>query len=309
MNRWIVALAAGLAIIVAALALAWTPDRPADLLRARWAPAPSKFVKIAGMDIHLRDEGRRNAPPLVLIHGTASSLHTWEPWAAALNGRYRVVSFDLPGSGLSDAFPDDDYRVENYVRFVTALLDHLEIGRATLIGSSKGGRIAWATAAAAPDRVERLVLIDARGYPAKGDESSLLLSLARIPVLRSAIERITPRSFIEKGLMEAYGDPARVTPELVDRYYELHLHPGNRRALFLQTEQESYADWKRIGSVAVPTLIMWGRLDRRVPVEDAERFHRDIAGSRLLVFDRLGHLPHEEDPGGTMSALRDFLAP
>lgn len=108
--------------------------------------------------------------------------------------------------------------------------------------------------------------------------------------------------------MEAYGDPAKVTPELVDRYYELHLHPGNRRALFLQAEQESYADWRRIATIAAPALIMWGRLDRRIPVGDAGRFHKDIVGSRLLVFDRLGHLPHEEDPAGTVNALREFLA-
>jgi pimeloyl-ACP methyl ester carboxylesterase len=122
------------------------------------------------------------------------------------------------------------------------------------------------------------------------------------------IEHITPRSFIEKSLMAAYGDPHKVTSDLVDRYYELFLRAGNRRAFILQFEQDSYTDSDRIKTIAIPTLILWGGLDPVVPVRDAERFHQDIAHSQLVVFSQLGHVPMEEDPAQTVKALEDFLA-
>lgn len=285
------------------------PDRPLEMLKARWASAPSKFVTIDGLPVHLRDEGpRTDACPLVLIHGTSSSLHTWEAWVAILKARHRVISFDLPGFGLTGPFPDDDYRIEHYTRFVGLLLDRLNVRRATLVGNSLGGRIAWQTALRRPELVERLVLIDSRGYPI--DEATLPLAwkIARIPILRSLMTRIPLRRLTEKGVRRIYGDPEKVTPRLIDRYYELALRPGNRRALMKLFQQEEFADWGRIRTIAIPTLILWGRLDPQISPSDAERFHHDIAGSQLVVFDRLGHVPHEEDPSISAEALEAFLA-
>jgi pimeloyl-ACP methyl ester carboxylesterase len=122
------------------------------------------------------------------------------------------------------------------------------------------------------------------------------------------IEHITPRSVIEKSLRQAYGDPRKLTPNLADRYYELLLHSGNRRALILQIEQESYTDSDRIRTITIPTLILWGELDHVVPVPAGERFRHDIAHSQLIVFKQLGHVPQEEDPAQTLKALEDFLS-
>ncbi|MFI4936344.1 MAG: alpha/beta fold hydrolase [Caulobacterales bacterium] len=301
------AIVCGLAGLVGAV---WTPDRSVESLKARWAPPPSEFVKIDGLSVHLRDEGPRNDPhPIVLIHGTSSSLHTWEGWVAALKGRHRVVSFDLPGAGLTGPFLDDDYRIEHYTRFMEGLLDQLGIKHATLVGNSLGGRIAWETTLARTDLADRLVLIDPRGYPGEAGADPIAVKIAELPVVGPLIiEHITPRSLIEKSLDNAYGDPRKLTPDLLDRYYELILRAGNRRALILQIQQESYADSERIKTIATPTLILWGGLDHIVPAPDAERFHDDIARSQLVVFDQLGHVPQEEDPARTVRALEDFLA-
>ena len=134
MKKAAIALAIALALLAALIALAWTPDRSVDSLRARWAPAPSTFVTIDGVSVHLRDQGLRDdAHPIVLIHGTASSLHTWEAWVATLQRQHRVVSFDLPGTGLSGPFADDDYRIEHYRHFIDALLSQLGIEHAVLV--------------------------------------------------------------------------------------------------------------------------------------------------------------------------------
>src|SRR5512143_1060546 len=113
-----------LAIVVSFVVFNWAPDRPAEALAPRWAPPPSKFVDVAGMRVHIRDEGPRDDPrPIVLLHGTSSSLHTWDGWAHALQGERRVIRFDLPGFGLTGPAPDGDYTIGHYVAFMKAMLD------------------------------------------------------------------------------------------------------------------------------------------------------------------------------------------
>ncbi|HUJ73685.1 MAG TPA: alpha/beta fold hydrolase, partial [bacterium] len=221
----IVAIVLGVLVIaaVAVIALNWAPDRPVSALAPRWAPPPSQFVEIAGLSVHLRDEGPRSDPsPIVLIHGTSASLHTWQGWAEALRGQRRVVRFDLPGFGLTGPSPEGDYSLAAYARFVGAVLDKLEIRRCVLAGNSLGGGVAWTTALAMPQRVDKLVLVDAAGYPLP-PTSNPGFRLARMPVVNRLMEYILPRGLIAASVRQVYGDPAKVTPELVDRYYELTL--------------------------------------------------------------------------------------
>lgn len=298
------ALALCIGIFVAAT---WAPDRAVAQLQPRWAPPPSVFVEVAGMNVHLRDEGpREDASPIVLLHGTSASLHTWQGWADALKGQRRVIRFDLPGFGLTGPAPDGDYSIESYVRFVTAMLDQLGVTRCVLGGNSLGGAVSWQTALAQPSRVEKLVLVDSGGYPVHSTSVPLGFRLARIPMLGRLLEHTLPRSVVENSVRNVYGDPSKVTQELVDRYFELTLREGNRRALVERFKQPP-PDPRRIAGLKLPTLILWGGRDRLIPPDDAERFHRDIAGSTLEMFDDLGHTPQEEDPARTMVAVKQFL--
>lgn len=296
--------------IAAALAATWEPDRPLSALTARWAQPPSTFVRVQGMDVHLRDEGPRSDPlPIILLHGTSSSLHTWEGWARELAQTRRVIRFDLPGIGLTGPAPDADYRIERYVRFVAALLDQLGVSRCVLAGNSFGGQVAWETALAYPGRVDKLILVDAAGYPFQPLSVPLGFRIARIPLLNTLMEYTLPRRLIEASVRNVYGDPGKVTPELVERYFELTLRAGNRRALvqrFAQAPAGIHPE--RIPALKVPTLILWGGRDRLLPPGDAQRFNRAIAGSRLILFERLGHVPQEEDPGATLTAVKAFLS-
>jgi pimeloyl-ACP methyl ester carboxylesterase len=299
-----------LLLVAGFVALNWAPDRPVAELEARWAPPPSTFIELAGMRVHLRDEGVRDDPvPIVLLHGTSASLHTWDGWVAGLAGERRVVRFDLPGFGLTGPAPDGDYRIERYVEFVAAMLDALGIERCVLAGNSFGGAVAWESALALPPgRVQKLVLVDAAGYPLVSESVPIAFRLARMPLLSPIMAVTLPRRVVEDSVRNVYGDPARVTPALVDRYYEIALREGNRAALaqrFAQAPHGLHAD--RITGIGVPTLILWGGRDRLIPPEHGERFHRDIAGSRLVVFPGLGHVPHEEDPVAPVAAVRDFL--
>ncbi|HQP29843.1 MAG TPA: alpha/beta hydrolase [Deltaproteobacteria bacterium] len=286
------------------------PDRSVEELKARWAPAPSQFVSIAGMQVHLRDEGPRDDPvPIVLLHGTSASLHTWDGWVQALKDNHRVIRYDMPAFGLTGPAPGDNYAIENYVAVLLAVLDQLEVKRCVLVGNSLGGYVAWATAVLHPQRVERLVLIDASGYPFQSQSIPIGFRIARTPVLNRLMQDVLPRSFVEKSLKNVYGDPSKVTPELVDRYFDLTTRAGNRRALaerFRQTQPGPLA--ARVPELRLPTLILWGGRDRLIPPPFGERFQREIDGSTLVRFEDLGHVPQEEDPARTVAALKEFLA-
>ena len=313
--RILLRLIAGLAAVIALAILgivvwAWAPDRPVAELTARWAPPPSQFVRIDGLDAHVRDEGPRDDPlPLVLLHGTSASLHTWDGWVRALEGSHRVIRVDMPGFGLTGPAPDGDYTIDAYVRFVVALLDHYRLERCVLVGNSFGGRVAWETALADPGRVRALVLVDSAGYAIESQSVPIAFRLAQVPALEPLLSHLTPRVVVEASVTNVYGDPGRVTPELVDRYYELTLREGNRGALvqrFLQAP--AGPGQQRIRDIAVPTLVIWGGRDRLIPAAYALRFKQDVAGSRRVEFPALGHVPHEEDPAATVAAVQAFLA-
>jgi pimeloyl-ACP methyl ester carboxylesterase len=292
------------------IAATWAPERSVAELKARWAPPPSVFVDVAGMQVHLRDEGPRNDPsPIVLLHGSGSSLHAWEGWVAALKGERRVITFDLPGFGLTGPTLDGVYTVDNDVRVVIALLDKLGVDRCVLGGNSLGGAVAWRTALAHPARVDKLILVDAGGYPSQSIAMPLGFRLARMSGVNRLLQNTLPRFLVVQGMHSVFGDPAKVTPEMVDRAVELTQREGNRRAFIERARQRSAAGSQadRIRELKIPTLVMWGGRDRLIPPEDAERFHRDIAGSTLAMFDDLGHAPEEEDPTRTVVAVRQFL--
>jgi len=311
---WRGVLARTLALTVIAAAAwggsqAWAPDRPVDSLKARWAPAPSAFINVAGMQVHVRDEGPRDDPhPIVLLHGTSASLHTWDGWAEPLRATRRVVRFDLPGFGLTGPNPSGDYTLMAYVAFVDQVLQQLGVTQAVVAGNSLGGEIAWLTALHHPQRVSRLVLVDAGGYPFEPQGMPIGFKLARIGWLAPVTTHFLPRQAIEDSVQSVYGHPERITPELVDRYYELTLRAGNRAALiqrFAQSPLGRHAeDVKRVQQ---PTLILWGAKDHLIPPDHAQRFAHDLLGAQVVVFDELGHVPQEENPQATLAAARGFM--
>ena len=300
----------GIFLMLAALAFAASkaPDRSLESLVPRWAPPPSDFVDLDGLLVHYRDQGPTSDPlPLVLIHGTGSSLHTWEGWVAELAKTRRVVSFDLPGFGLTGPNADGDYSDARYVAFVRNLLSRLGIGRAIVGGNSLGGEIAWQLALADPARVAGLVLVDAAGHDFVPESLPLGFRIARIPVLREPMRWLLPRRAIEASVTNVYGDPSRVSAALVDRYYELTLREGNRVALMRRMDQLAPGPVERLPEIKVPTLILWGGKDRLIPPRWGQAFHEAIPGSRLVTFSALGHVPQEEDPAATLAALRAWL--
>ncbi len=312
MRRWIVVIAVLLASTAVGIGVSYAPDRSVASLRAEYAPPPSQFIGVDGMQVHLRDEGVRDDPlPILLLHGTSASLHTWDGWVAALAPTRRVIRIDLPGFGLTGPNPGADYSAQSYVLHVNRVLDRLGVTRAVWVGNSFGGEVAWLAAVLAPDRVGALILIDAAGYPFVPESIPLGFRLALDPNMAPIVRNLLPRFIVANSVRETYGDPDKVTDATIDLYYALALREGNRQALidrFAQGVAAHGALSERISEIRAPTLILWGSKDRLIPPENAERFHADIAGSELTIFPGLGHIPHEEDPAATVARAMAFLA-
>lgn len=303
---------AGALLFLTALAM-WmsrAPDWPVESLVARWAPPPSQFIDLDGQLVHLRDEGPRADPePLVLLHGSAGSLHTWEGWARALRARHRVITLDLPGFGLTGARTDADYRTDADARFVLALLDRLGVQRFVPGGNGLGGEVAARIARLAPDRAAGLILVAPAGLAGEPAPARLGAIAARLPLLPQLFETVLPRPLVVAGLQYAYGDPGRIDDAVVDRYWQLMLRDGNRRALAQRLAQDAGGSGAgRIGELSMPVLILWGGRDRLIAPDAGRRLAAQITGSRLVVFDDLGHLPQEEDPARSAAAAAAFLA-
>lgn len=293
----------------ALIAVHWQSDKPLNELTERWAKHPSQFLDVNGQLVHLRDEGPKDDPvPIVLLHGTSASLHTWDGWTDALKTSRRVIRFDLPGFGLTGPSVNNTYTKEAYVQFVLSVLDQLQVERVVLAGNSLGGNIAWSIAAQEPHRVDKLILVDAAGYPYKPTSVPIAFKIARIPVLKHVMRNVLPRSVVESSVRNVYGDPDKVTEELVDRYYDLSARSGNRGALRERMSQLKVGDdVDMIATIKQPTLIIWGGQDRLIPPENGERFADDITDSTLVLLEELGHVPQEEDPAQTVATVVAFL--
>lgn len=302
---------ASLMILVLLAGLAWwgyEPDIPASEIRRRYAEAPSAFVSLMGMEVHVRDQGNpADSLPIVLLHGTSSSLHTWEPIRERIGPARRVVTMDLPPFGLTGAAPVEQYTYEFYNRFLDSLLDRMAIRQCIIGGNSLGGGICWNYALARPDRVQRLILFDATGYPRKNESGSLGFKLAAIPGVNNLLLWMTPKALVRKSLEQSYSSAERVSEELVSRYHDLILAEGNRRGTLTLFQSPLRPDPDRIREIRVPTLIIWGKDDRLIAWEKASQFGADIAGSQVFVLEESGHVPMEETPDAVAKVLLPFI--
>lgn len=311
--KFLLRLLAGLVLVLLLatggfIAWSWAPDIPVAELKPRWGQPPSQFIALDELQVHVRDEGPRDDPlPIVLVHGTSASLHTWEGWAADLRQTRRVIRFDLPGFGLTGPNAANDYSIAVYVRFVAALMDKLGVPRFVIGGNSLGGEVAWAVAHAHPERVDRLILVDAAGYSVESRSVPLGFRVAGMPALQPLMRNLLPPGLMDKSIRSVYGDPARVTPELVAYYTDMARREGNRAALRQRLIQRNTGREADIKTLKLPTLILWGGQDRLIPPDYGRRFAQDIAGSKLVMFDALGHVPQEEDPAATLVPVRAFL--
>lgn len=286
------------------------PDVPREELIARYGQSPSAFVTLpSGAVAHYRDQGRADGTPLLLLHGSNASLHTWEPWAKILGDQFRIISVDLPGHGLTGRVPGDDYSQLAMARFVDQFASAIGLTRFAIGGNSMGGGVAARFAIMLPERVTRLILVDAGGVKWPGDSQlPLVFRLAQTPIVRDLMLHVTPRFVFEENLRGAFGKDEVINDAMIDRYFELARMPGSREATLirLNTPRDYYVG-EHLDEIRAPTLILWGREDTWTPLSMGETYKAGIARSEMIVFDGVGHIPMEEVPEESAATVRAFL--
>jgi len=257
----------------------------------------SKEVTVFGQKIHYVEAG--TGPTVILLHGLGGSTQAWMFNIAPLAEKYHVVVPDKIGFGKSDK-PLVNYRIRTYVDFLDQFCKQLKIERATLVGNSMGGWIAAAFTAAFPDRVDRLVLVDAAGYaPAKDLDTRTFYGLN--PTTREGMKSLVSKVFYNKAFQ---------TDAAIEQAIAARLAAGDGYTINSITESiirgEDFLD-DTVKTIKRPTLIIWGRQDGLVPLAEGEHFNKDIAGSKLIVFDQCGHVPNFEKAGEFNAAVLKFL--
>ncbi len=270
----------------------------------KYANEHSRFMVIDQALVHYRDEG--SGPCLVLLHGSFSSLHTFDDWVTALRGQYRIIRLDLPGFGLSGTHPSHEYGVQKYLDVLDVFLQRMGINDCALVGSSLGGWLAWEYAIEHPEMVSRLVLISAAGFL---DEKSIPVpfKMARAPMVNKLVKFVITRNLVETFLKQVYADTSKITPAMIDRYYDLFSREGNPEAFISLAKARPIDHTPRLPRLHMPTLILWGDQDIWLPVENGYRFLHAIPSAELIIYEGLGHVPMEENPTLTAEDLVEFL--
>ena len=310
--KWLVRLGKGVLWGLAALALgllvaAWFyRDHPAAQVEARWATPPSQFVEIDGVRLHYREEGE--GPPVVLLHANYASLFMWEPWAAALKDRYRVIRLDLPAHGLTGPEPSGDYSLQRIQSLFEQFVDARGLERFVVVGTSIGGTVAMRYAADHPERIERLVMISPGSLEARVRGRT---TPANVPKIADVLAWVTPRAFTGYMLRNDYGDPARVTDAVIDEWYAMWMREGNRQAMIdLLRQYVSGGVEAKIRSIRVPVLLIWGEKNKRVPLALAYETRALLANSpqvQLEVLPGIGHMLVQEAPKQSAAVIRRYL--
>lgn len=290
----------------------YTPDSDPQAMRAKYANSQSRFLNLEpGLSLHYRDEGNRAGPVLVLLHGNSASLHSFDPLIDRLGDDFRLLRYDHPGHGLTGPNATQSYTYADYERALSGLLSELSIDQFYLLGHSMGGWVSWRYAAGNPDRVKGLILVSASGMPPGPTDKvdrGLGFRIAQSAVGRMLSQFVTPRSIVRDSVAASVFDQSRLSKALVDRYYELLLMPGNRKALGARMVADREPELtESVANIGVHTLLLWGEHDSFVPASAAAEFAQRMPSTRTVILENTGHMPVEESPARVAELLMEYL--
>ena len=296
-------------IAVIAFTIFWFA-RPADVSfdEARGSIPHSEFSRFADIDgvrIHYQEKGV--GAPLILIHGYTSSTYSWKDVFEPLSRSFRVIAVDLKGFGFSGK-PDGDYTRRAQAQLIASLLIHLRMDQVWIAGNSMGGEVALNVALANPQRVAGLILIDAAGVKVNG--GSLAPAYVRMPFVGRVLTALalTSDKLVREGLEKSFFDDSKITDERVASYYRpLRTRSGQLAALRARTQADQFPVEQDLGRVNARTLIIWGAEDALIPLRAGRTMNSLMRNSKLVIFEKCGHLPEEEMTDRVVEEMMSFV--
>ena len=276
-------------------------------LRAKYGDAQSKYTTIGGIEVHYKDEG--TGPAILMVHGSSSTLKTYDIETAILSSHYRVIRYDIPPQGLSGPISDEVLRHVQSTDIPAGLLQQLGIKDATCVGVSSGGTMCVYLAARHPELVGRLVLSNSPSDPVEGARPQNSKAFQE----ESKKERQTgfkSRAYWDAMLENFSGEPERISSYVREQYYDVNRRPPDKNILALDAIVADHAvAVDLMGKVKVPTLLVWGARDPLLtpPSMDAlAGYLKNAAVSKLLLPD-VGHYPPLEIPARYAQIVATYI--
>ncbi len=305
--------AGGIAVVLVVLVVYGLYLRP-DLTvskaedKAKYNLPNSHFINYKGAEVHYTESG--SGFPILMIHGYGGSNRDFLVLDSLINDKYRVIRVDMPGFGLSD-FPAQPTGHTNFIKAYAAyfnfMLDTLHIDSCYLMGNSLCGLMACQLALDHPDLVKKLVLFNSAGYEMEEVMKTANASLLKNSLAQQVVSKGVPKFFVKMGVKRVVYDASKLTPEKVQRVADFWNREGNMAHLVALATTDTFPDESTIKNIACPTLIFWGKQDKIINLKYAERFHTDIKGSELIVYDSCGHVPMMERPEEVKLEVLKFL--
>lgn len=270
-----------------------------------------RYVNVGNVNTRYWTAGDRGSA-VIFLHGVGCHIEFWEKNIAALAKDHRVFAIDIVGYGRTDK-PEVDYTFEFMADFVLDFMKTMGIDKASLVGNSMGGGIAITVASQAPERVEKIVLVDPVGV---GKGLSPVMRLMSLPVIGDFLTKPSKKGVLLQMKSCLY-DPSHASDDFIDRATLINALPGNQRS-FLSllritagmsgVRKELIADFsERLQRIKSPILLVWGKQDQVLPVADAEAAVKKMGNARLHIMDQAGHCPQIDKPEEFNTAVLDFL--
>lgn len=268
-----------------------------DQLRSKYRDSAGKIATIKGVEIHYKDEGR--GPVLLMVHGSTSSLRTWDGIVDRLKARYRIIRFDVAGMGLSGGISDEAAATVKPVDIAVGLLDKLGVRKLTYVGVSSGGTLGMFLAAQRPDLIERLILSNTPADPVTYGHMVQPPSFVKAQADVKQAGGFQARSFWDEYLGYFAGDPKRFSAKLRDEFYDMNRRAPQKHpiALIAQIGDGVVAN-QLMAQVAAPTLLVWGGKDALLPVAAMQSLAAHLKNAQVsqVVLPDVGHYPPLEVP-------------
>lgn len=280
-------------------------DIPVETLELRYGGDNLQQLNIDGVQLRYKVEG--TGPPLVLIHSHFYNMRQWQPWVDKLSEKFTLIRYDLTSHGLTGPDPSEDYSRQRGTDLLDALLQHLEVDRTAIAGSSTGGALAWYYAARFPDKVSHLVLINAPGMPRVTNK----YMETPLPDWFGYVLYLLPESLFRPFLQAPVVDNTLITAELLEEFHRMYRRQGNRMAEFHRLRAWERGDiTTTLERITAPVLILWGEENPQLPVEHAEQYAQALKNAdriKIHIYPEIGHVIPLEAPARSAADTAVFI--
>lgn len=265
-----------------------------------------KFIDLCGVKIYCEYSLVEKRPPLLLIHGVAATLYTFNALIPLLKDYFSIISIDLPGFGRSEKSSTFIYSFQNYAKVVAGCIDHFDLDHVNIIGHSMGGQIALYTTQLIPEKVNKLVLLSSSGYLKRANKA--LIFCTYLPFFGYYVKHQVHKQEVKDVLKNVFYDHALITESHIREFAKPLEEKGFYTSLMrLLRYREGDLSSEDLKTIDKPTLLLWGKEDRVVSYRVGERLANDLPNTKLVIYEKAGHLLTEERPQEVFEEILGFI--